>query len=111
MGWSAATSYMRTDPQSSQEKPHMWKWTDNNSEVIPLHVNEEVVFDGPGKIVKKQIDKASIVMFVFVLHSYVIYGEKLAESRSEIKYIFIHVLYVYLGSVHWFWKELRQWFN
>lgn len=53
----------------------MWKWTDNNFEVFPLNVNEETVFDGQKQMVEKQIgDKSRVFMFVFVLHSDMIYG-------------------------------------
>lgn len=70
----------------------MWKWTNNNFEVFPLNVNEEMVFDGQRQMVEKQIgDKTRVFMFVFVLHSDMIYGENLAEIKSEIKCVFIHV--------------------
>lgn len=81
-------------------------------------------FGGQGNIVKKkkstkqqtqkkkQIDKSRLFMFVSLFSiQNIIYGEKLAETKSKIKCISIHILYIYLGSIHWFWKDLRQPFN
>lgn len=61
-------------------------------------------FGGQGKIVKKKKkigDKSRLFMFVSLFSiQNITYGEKLAETKSKIKCVFIHILCVYLGSIH-----------